>query len=359
MAEKLKNLFFTKIFINQLGSEIQNVYHSFNKNKFLSLIQVAAWDNMELKQRMRHISESMNQTLPPYPEALKILEQVSSKFTGFNAMIFPDFVEKFGLEYRDISLRALWLFTKQCSSEFAIRPFLLRDLHQTMQQMYDWADDEDPMVRRLASEGCRPRLPWAMALPELKKDPGPIFPILEKLKDDKSESVRRSVANNLNDISKDHPGLVLEICQRWFGKSENVDKLIKHACRDMLKSGNKEALRLFGFVDPHHVAVDDFMVSTNSVKIGESIVFSFRLKIAGQKPVKIRLEYIIHFVKSNGRHSPKVFQIKEGNFKAGSHNIQKKHSFQDFSTRKHYPGQHTISIIINGEQKAKAGILVQ
>jgi len=356
MAEKLKNLFFTETFLNSLGKEIQSVYPEFDKKQFLALIYIPAWENMELKERMRHISECLHQTLPEYSEALQILEKIAPRFKGFNAMVFPDFVEKYGLDHREISLRALGFFTKQCSSEFAIRPFLMRNLHKTMEQMSLWAGDEDPMVRRLASEGCRPRLPWAMSLPELKKDPRPILPILEKLKDDDSESVRRSVANNLNDISKDHPHLVLEICQRWYGKSENVDKLIKHACRDMLKSGNKNALILFGFADPKPVLIENLRLEKNTVFIGDDIKFSFDLKIEHKKKQKLRLEYLVYYVKANGKQSPKIFQIREGLFKPGLHNIQKKHSFQDFSTRKHYPGQHYISIIVNGERKAEISV---
>jgi 3-methyladenine DNA glycosylase AlkC len=359
MAEKLKNLFFTQTFLDKLCTEIKSVYSEFDKKKFLDLVHIPEWNIMELKQRMRHISECLYQTLPEYPRALEILKQVAPRFSGFDAMVFPDFVEKYGLDHREISLRALYSLTKKCSSEFAIRPFIVQNLDHTIQQMITWADDEDPMVRRLASEGCRPRLPWAMALPALKKNPRPILPILEKLKDDESESVRRSVANNLNDISKDNPELALEICKRWYGTSENVNILIKHACRDMLKSGNKEALILFGFADPEHVFIENFQIDKNTIKIGDDIQLSCDIRINEKKKVKLRLEYIVYYMKANGKYSPKIFQIKENSFMPGMHSVRKKHSFQDFSTRKHYAGEHIISFIVNGEEKARASLILK
>jgi 3-methyladenine DNA glycosylase AlkC len=99
-----------------------------------------------------------------------------------------------------------------------------------MRYLYTRAEVQNHDVRRLASEGCRPRLPWAMALPQFRKDPSPALPILEKLKNDESDYVRKSVANNLNEISKDHPQLVLDICERWYGQTANTDWLVKHAC---------------------------------------------------------------------------------------------------------------------------------
>ena len=219
MAEKLKNIFFTKSFIEKLSKAIKVKFADFDGDKFFSYIFDDDWEKRELKDRMRHISRSLHKTLPAqYPKALDILLCIAPDFKGFDAMIFPDFVECYGMDHWDLSLPALGEFTKCCSSEFAIRPFLHQDPDTTMEQVHHWAEDEDYRVRRLASEGCRPRLPWAMALPKFKKDPGPIIPVLEKLKNDESESVRRSVANNLNDISKDNPDLALDLCASWYGQ---------------------------------------------------------------------------------------------------------------------------------------------
>ena len=343
--------------MERLKNSITKVYSEFDGNKFIKLVFDEWWKNLELKQMMRHVSYCLHETLPKdYPKALKILEKVAPEFHGFDAMVFPDYVECYGLDHWDSSLQALVLFTKCCSSEFAIRKFLAHDPDNALEYMLKWAMDENPLVRRLATEGCRPRLPWAMALPEFKKDPTPIIPILEILKNDESESVRRSVANNLNDISKDNPDVTLDICEQWYGESEEIDWIVKRACRDLLKSGNKRALILFGFGDPSSIEVNDLEFDKKQISIGENLRFSFELAVKAKEKCKVRIEYFVYYVKSKGQLSPKIFQIKEADFDPGKYKISKKHSFMDFSTRKHYPGEHSISIVINGEEKSKKSI---
>ncbi|RKX19178.1 MAG: DNA alkylation repair protein, partial [Candidatus Zixiibacteriota bacterium] len=255
--------------------------------------------------------------------------------------------------------KALAIFTKYSSSEFAIRPFINKDEkyeRRTMAFMKRLAKDKDKNVRRFASEGCRPRLPWAMALPNLKKDPSSIFPILELLKNDESEFVRKSVANNLNDISKDHPNLALKIAKQWFGKSENTNWIVKHACRTLLKAGNSEAMVLFGFGDPKNISVNKLSLDKKKIKIGEKSEFNYILKVGGKKQSKIRLEYAVTFAKANNKFSKKVFKISEKSYDPGEYDLSKKHSFANLSTRKHYAGKHQIAIIVNGVEKAKVSL---
>jgi hypothetical protein len=190
-----------------------------------------------------------------------------------------------------------------------------------------------------------------MALPKFKADPSLILPILEKLKDDESESVRKSVANNLNDISKDHPELVLDLCERWYGQSRNVDRIVKHACRTLLKAGNRRAMLLFGFGDPDCIQVENLDADDSSPQIGQDIRFEFDLVLETESENKVRLEYVVDYVKSGGKTSPKVFQIREGDFAPGRHRVSKKHSFADQSTRRHYPGRHRFGLIVNGVEK--------
>jgi len=357
MSERLADIFFSDQFIRELGKTIKGVYPDFDQEKFNRLIYSDDWNNMELKAKMHHTTDSMAATLPEdYPMALKILTEIAPDFKGFNVMIFPDYVEKRGLENWELSLPALAFFTSLCSSEFAIRPFLAKDPERAIQTMYKWAEDEDFHLRRLASEGCRPRLPWAMSLPEFKKDPTPIIPILEKLKDDPMEYVRRSVANNLNDISKDHPEVVLDICERWYGQNENTDWIVKRACRTMLKEGNQRALVLFGFGNPDQVEVESLVFDRQSLSIGDDLRFSFEIKLREEEDRLVRLEYGVDYVKANGKVSRKIFQIKETNFKPGGYTVSKKHSFKDLSTRKHYPGPHQFVIIVNGVEKATGTI---
>jgi 3-methyladenine DNA glycosylase AlkC len=355
MPEKLKDLFFTPSFVAQLGNAIQQVLPNFDKANLNDLVFDAGRETRELKERMRHITECLHETLnKEYPEALEILLKVAPSFTGFDSMIFPDYVERYGLEHWDLSLHALAFFTTLCSSEYAIRPFLDRDPERAMQSLYAWAEDENHHVRRLASEGCRPRLPWGMALPQFKEDPSLILPVLEKLKDDPSEYVRKSVANNLNEISKDHPELVLDICERWYGHSADTDWIVKHACRTLLKAGDRRAMLLFGFADPTEISVEKLTLDRETLAIGDDLRFTFDLGVDTPTPSKVRLEYVIEYVRPRGKTSRKIFQLKEASFGPGSHPISKKRSFADQSTRKHYPGQHKISVIVNGVKKAAA-----
>ncbi len=353
MAEKLKDLFFTRATLAQLAKAIEQVDVKFDQAKFLALVFDEAWEARELKARMRHVAICLGQTLPKsYPQALKILKEVAPQSKGFDSMVFPEFVQVYGLEDWERSLPALEFFTRFGSSEFAVRPFLHQAPERAMPVVLKWAESPNHHVRRLASEGCRPRLPWAMALPKFKADPSPVLPVLEKLKDDESEYVRKSVANNLNDISKDHPELMIEICERWFGHSPRTDWIVKHACRGLLKSRHERALTLFGFGDNGQVEVANFKLGKKRLQIGEDLNFAFELQVSGSGERKLRLEYTIDFVKANGKTSKKVFQISEKSYSAGVYPVRKKHATADLTTRKHYPGRHQLAVVVNGKELA-------
>jgi len=352
MAELLKDRYFTKQFIEKLASKIAKKYPDFDPKKFQKLVFDETWLAKELKDRMRHLALCLGETLPKeYAAAITILKKTAPDFNDFDAMLFPDFVEVYGLDDWELSLDALGFFTKYSSSEFAIRPFLLKDPQDVMRRMVEWAKDENLHIRRFASEGCRPRLPWAMAIPAFKKDPTPVLAVLELLKKDESDYVRRSVANNLNDISKDHPDLVLDVCEKWHGQHKHTDWIVKHACRGLLKSGNRRAMFLFGFGDPAHVTVDNLELSKRKLPIGDQLQFSFDVKSSRGSLKKLRVEYAIHFKKATGKSGMKVFKITENSYDKNTASFSAKHSFKDLSTRKHYPGEHKIAIIINGVQK--------
>jgi 3-methyladenine DNA glycosylase AlkC len=355
MPEKLKDLFFTASSIGQLGKTIKQAYPAFDQEKFTALVFDADWGDKELKQRMRHVTRCLHETLPKeYPEALALLLEIAPSSGGFDAMVLPDYVECYGLDDWDRSLPALAFFTRFASSELAIRPFIVQDPERAMEYLYVWAEDDNHHVRRLASEGCRPQLPWAMALPMFKEDPSPILPVLEKLKADESEYVRKSVANNLNAISKEHPELVLDICERWYGQDDRTDWIVKHACRTMLKAGNRRAMLLFGFADPTNISVENLTLESETPAIGDELPFTFDLQVGTEEPSKVRLKYAVHYARAKGKVSRKVFQIREDTFEPGTHSISRKLSLVDQSTRKHYPGDHEISIFVNGIEKAKA-----
>ncbi len=346
---QLKNMY-NKETVLEFANRIKSGFPEFDVQNFTDSVIDSNWENLELKERMHHITVKMHEFIPKsYLESIELLLHVSEGMSGFEAMVLPDFVETYGLADYNISIKALEVFTKLCSSEFAIRQFILKYPNETMEQMLAWSECPNFHVRRLASEGCRPRLPWAVALPEFKKNPAPILPILENLKDDPEEYVRRSVANNLNDISKDNPDLVLDIAEKWFGANRNRDKIIKHALRTLLKSGNVRALRLFGFEDPAVFKLIDFKLDKENITLGDSVNMHFAIKNTSDKSTKLRAEYSIEFSKAKGKTSTKVFQIVEKVLKAGEeYSATRKFTFKHYTTRKLYPGVQKFTIILNG-----------
>jgi len=347
MPEPLKNRY-NKAFFVSLNQVMLKEYASFNVKKFSTLLFDEPWQDRELKQRMRHITECLHQCLPEYRQAIPILKAAASHFSNtFEHMFFPDYAELYGLNDYALSVDALEHFTQFSSSEFAIRPFIVHYPEKMMAQMKAWAKHPNEHVRRLASEGSRPRLPWAMQLPEFIKDPAPVLAILELLKHDKSLYVRRSVANNLNDISKDHPLIVKDIAKCWLGDNKETDWLVKHACRTLLKKGDPETLTLFGFTPAKHIQVKNFQV-TAQVHWNEEVAFSTLLQ-SDQPLGKLRLEFAIGFMKANGKIASKVFKISESDIQATTKSIKKSFSFKPISTRKYYAGKHSISMILNGE----------
>jgi 3-methyladenine DNA glycosylase AlkC len=356
--DKVKDIY-NETFIDLLTKAIKTEYAIFDSIKCHELIFQTDWDGLAFKQRMRRITVSLFETLPKdYKEALAILYKVAPQFNGLRGIIFPDYVEQYGLTNWNESMQALETFTIFSTSEFAVRPFLLRDQENMMAQLLKWSLHNNEHIRRLASEGSRPRLPWGLSIPSFKLDPYPILPILHNLKEDDSLYVRKSVANNLNDISKTHPDLVLDITTKWYGENQYTDWILKHACRTLLKNGDKLALAIFGYKDGDSLQIMDFACNTNRIAIGDNINFSF--KVRSSKNIKLRIEYAIDYVKARNNRSRKVFKITETKILEGeTKSYTKKHSFKDLSTRKHYKGVHTISIIVNGITKTSFDFIVE
>ena len=352
MPEPIKN-FFSPQFINELAQNIQAAYKKFDTKGFEAFIQDQTWDSLELKARIRHITLALGKFLPQnYVQAIAIInvaiEAYGNWLDGF-VLFFPDFVEVYGQgeESWNTSMAALEKYTVHASAEFAVRPFIINHEERMMAQMRTWATSDNEHVRRLASEGCRPALPWGQALQSFKKDPSPVLPILEMLKDDPAMYVRKSVANNLNDISKTHPKLVADIAKKWYGHTENTNWVVKHACRSLLKKGDPAVLDIFGFGNASAVEIEDFALCSQTAAIGGDISFSFTVRC--KVDTKLRLEYAVDYVKANGKQNRKIFQISESEVRAGLIKpYVKKHSLANNSTRKHYVGKHAITLIANG-----------
>lgn len=360
MAELLKH-YFNSTFLNEFADTVCEVISPFDKKQFLQKVFDDEWEQRELKQRMRHIAIALHDNLSgnykkDINAIIKIIEHIRSKGKkefGIEYMFLPDFVELYGLDDLALSQDAMEFITQFTSCEFAVRPFIKKYPEQMMKKMLEWSKHPHHFVRRFSSEGCRPRLPWAMALPDLKKDPSLILPILENLKNDPSEFVRRSVANNLNDISKDNPDIVLQLVNRWQGSSKETDWVIKHGCRTLLRKADDQALNIFGFSGAVNCEIIDFSIQPNHIKISDSLRFSFQLISKEKQPIKYRIEYAIYFVKSSGKQSRKLFKITENTFHPNTpYTFNRTQRFHDLTTRKHYSGEHRISILINGNELA-------
>lgn len=372
MAEPFKNMY-NEQFFDRFTKDLKVVINDFDAREFVSRIMDDEWENRELKQRCRHITTVLKEFLPTdYKDAiakiLELLDYVKSTYPDFSVIddekfgltleygaILDNYVEQYGLDDYETSIRAIEKITQFTSCEFAVHPFIIKYPDEMMKQMLVWSKHEHWGVRRLASEGCRPRLPWAMALPNLKENPAPIIPILENLKNDPSRFVRLSVANNLNDIAKDNPETVIDLVKKWRGESKEVDWIIKHGCRTLLKQGNPEMMELFGFDSViENISIDNFQIPTPKVKVGDSLEFSFKLLNHNDKKVRIRLEYAIYYQKANGTLTKKVHKISEKEYAADSvTQITRRHSFRVVTTRKLHLGLHQIAVIINGNEFEK------
>lgn len=345
-------------FYAQFSEILAQTLPTFDKIKFTQLIFDDKFDGYELKQRMTHtakvLSVFLDNDLVQAKSAIKAiieaLNQAGMTEQSIEFMFFPEYIEMHGLEDYETSVDAFEFITQFTSCEFAVRPYIEKYSDKMLDQMLLWSKHSDNRVRRLASEGSRPRLPWAMALAKLKKDPLPLLPILNNLKQDTCEGVRRSVANNLNDIAKDNPDFVINVAKQWQGISEQTDALIKHGCRTLLKQGNVEVLKLFGF-DSAGLELTQFAITTAQVTIGDKLTFSFAVSNVLDSKKLVRLEYGLYYMKNNGELSRKVFKISEREIAANkTYQIERSQSFKLITTRKFYPGKHQVTMIINGQE---------
>lgn len=354
----LKDIYSPRFYDN-LCDILLEIIPNFNKKDFISKIFTPEFSQMELKERMRHTTKVLHEFLPEkFSEAFSILKNMMGELREKNsgednlAYIFiPDYIELYGIDEYENAVEAIEFTTQFISCEFGIRPFLIKYFDEMMAQMKVWSKHENHKVRRLASEGSRSKLPWAMAVPDLKKNPDLVIEILENLKNDCSDFVRRSVANNLNDITKDHPEKVLEIAKKWKGISKETDAIIKHGARTLLKQGHPEILKIYG-LDSKNIEVENLEIVTPKVRIGDSLEFSFAIKNNNDSVQTVRLEYGIYYKKSKGHLAKKVFKISEKAYLPNETiKINRKQSFKIITTRVFYAGNHKISIIINGEEK--------
>lgn len=369
MAEPFKN-WLNEAVIKNMAVHFKKHYVDFNEKDFVA----EATENLQtlgLKERSERITKTMVKYFPDdFEQVGKILllclgtplgDDLSSGIVddngiaGWAVMPLTYYVSQQGQDNFDLSMSLLKEMTKCASSEFDIRFFLLASPEKTLSVLNMWVSDANQHVRRLVSEGSRLRLPWGMQLPLFIKDPAPVINLLEKLKDDEKEYVRRSVANNLNDIAKDHPDLVADIAEKWMiGAGKERQKLIRHACRTLVKNGHPKTLKVLGF-HPPVIQQATIKILTPEVIFGSALEFTLSLDSGSKQEQAMMIDFIIHHRKANGKTSPKVFKWRTTKLLPNKTlELSKKHTIKKITTRVYYAGLHTVEVMVNGVSMGKA-----
>jgi 3-methyladenine DNA glycosylase AlkC len=357
-AALLKDVF-NVVLVREIAADLRHAHPPFDATAFV-VRSMDGLDQLELTGRAAHIADALHEFLPqPFARAAEVIEAslgAEIPATGENGlaalryMPYVTFVQKYGLDDYEAAVQTQAELTKRFTAEFSIRVFLDRYPVSTYAQMLAWAQDDNAHLRRLASEGLRPRLPWAPRLRAYQENPRPVLAVLELLKDDPVRYVQRSVANNLNDIAKDNPALAIETCRRWAqdapaGRAWTV----RHALRALVKAGNSEAIRILGGEERPRVRIRRTTISPRRVALGEAVRLSFEVESMARAPQRLLIDYAVHLVKANGSTRPKVFKLRTLTMQPGEKIVfSATVSLASMTTRRHYPGHHRIDVIING-----------
>jgi 3-methyladenine DNA glycosylase AlkC len=343
----------------RIAEAIATAHPTFPVSAFLA-DALDGYNDLELTPRARHISRALHAHLPAdYEAAIDVLlaslgpPSEREPLNGMASFLYAPhvfFIADYGVDHWEASMRAQYEITQLFTAEYCIRVFLDREPERTLARLRAWAIDPSEDVRRLVSEGTRPRLPWAPRLRRFQLDPSPVLELLELLKDDPSLYVRRSVANNLNDIGKDHPDVLVATCRRWLEDSTEERRwLVRHALRSAVKRAHPAALDVLGFESAAEGAVHDVVIEPEQPRIGASVRITAVIGNAGDRRAALNVDLRIHFVKANGGTSPKVFKLREIALDPGERvTLSKVISLRQHTTRTHYPGDHRIDVIING-----------
>jgi 3-methyladenine DNA glycosylase AlkC len=346
--------------IKRISNSIAQVFPEFDTEEFKKIEHRLS--NMDLKSRVRLVCEQLYLQLPKeFSEANKVLKEAVhvGLLKGFDLWPFTEYVQAYGLKNFDESMETLSILTQKFTSEFAVRPFLIQHPEKTYALLLNWAENSNEHIRRWASEGTRPRLPWGLKLQQAVKDPSRGIQILDKLKFDDSLYVRKSVANHLNDISKDHPHMAIQLAQKWQKQSseknrKKIDWIILRGLRTLIKKGSPEALSLIGVNQEARYKMMAFKLNKSIIKIGSHLEFTFKIKSTANLKQKFVIDYAIHFLKANGLHFKKVFKLKTIELSAQEEcEIVKKHSIKPITTRKFYSGPQFLEIQVNGNRGSK------
>jgi 3-methyladenine DNA glycosylase AlkC len=358
MAEPLKH-FFNEAIVRSIASDLRRVHATFRERAFVQAC-VTGLADLELTARGWHVAEALRTHLPQsFPAAAEIVvaslgpELAGSDSFGmapFRYLPHVFFVQEYGLDDFEPAMRVQYELTKRFSAESSIRAYLVRYPEQTYARLMEWAGDDNVHVRRLVSEGTRPRLPWAPRLRAYQADPRPVIALLEQLKDDPERYVQRSVANNLNDVAKDHPELAVEVCRRWLADaSPERTWIVRHALRSLVKQGHRGALATLGVGGKPLVGITGVQLAPARVRVGGSLRFTLEIASTGRKRQELLVDYAVHFVKANGQTRPKVFKLRKLALGPGERaELAGTVSFADMTTRRHHPGRHRLELLVNG-----------
>ena len=363
MAEPLKS-FFSPELVRRLADDVAAVHPPFPKWDFVRRATDGLAE-LELLDRGRQIAAALGDCLPAgYPEAIDVLlrslgpEHADEELTGLGMAPFyylphTIFVAERGLDHFELSMRAQYELTKRFSAESSIRPYIARDPERALAHLEAWTGDGNAHVRRLVSEGTRLRLPWAPRVRWLDEHPERVIDLLERLKDDPTTLVRRSVANNLNDLGKVRPELLNATAERWLaGASPERRRLVEHALRSAVKRADRDTLRLLGYGDPAAIEIDAVRIEPDRVQIGGRVAVSFSVRSAARRRQQLLVDLVVHFVKANGRTSPKVFKVGRLALGPGeSAELAKSVSLAVHTTRRPYSGEHALELLVNGEAR--------
>lgn len=374
MPEPFKNLI-NPALVRACGDHLQRVWRDFDRRGF----ERRALDGLgalEMKARAMQIAEALEATLPEdFDRAAGVIEAAlapaatgdgldfritDAGLAGWIGWPLGEFIARRGRTQPERGLQALHALTQRFTGEFAIRPFLLEHFALTLGTLSRWQHDPSVHVRRLVSEGSRPRLPWGLQIKSLIADPTPTLPLLRTLQDDGSEYVRRSVANHLNDIAKDHPAVVGDWLETHLpGAGPERRALLRHASRTLVKKGDARVLKAWGLGQAFKGDAV-FSLAPKRVAVGGALALSLQLVSASSKPQALAIDYVVHHVKANGTTSPKVFKGWQLTLAPReTRTLAKQHSLRPITTRVYHPGEHRIDVQVNGKVVATAAFLLR
>lgn len=370
MAEPFRNLL-DAAGVRAIAQHLRRVWPRFDAARF-ERSALAGLDALELAARVRHIADALEATLPDdFAQAADLIEASlgppgdgdepaalptsAAGLAGWPLWPIGEYVARRGLATPERALHTLQAITRRFTAEFAIRPFIVAHPALAFATLQHWTRDPSAQVRRLASEGSRPRLPWGLQLKSLIADPSPTLPLLRALQDDPSAYVRRSVANHLNDIAKDHPAVVVQWLAEYLpGAPPERRALLRHASRTLIKQGHPAVMKHWG-LGRRFAGEVRLVISPRHLRIGATLTLDLSLTSTAARAQPLQIDYAVHHVRLAGHTTAKVFKGWSLSLAANeTRTLRKRHSMRMVSTRRYHPGRHEVDVRINGEVRAQA-----